>query len=201
MGKESAMGHDPLGWIKAAKENKKLSPDTVTDKNPGENSQKTDIQPALKQQPPIPPNIDKPRDNAQVTQLPEKSGTTTNKVEPTKPKVVIGRMYERPPPEKTKAAQVNESTSQGTRQSIKPSFPVTTPSQQIKRMEPEINLPITTSGDRFLMYIIVAYTACLLILGYFVYSDLSKRMSRIESKFFTLQKELHKATQPQPNPH
>ncbi len=183
MGKESALGHDPLGWIKAVKDNKKPSSDNLADKNVPENNP-----PLPQQQPSIPSNIDKPLER--VSQPMNNVGSSTRGVPPLKPKVVIGRMYEKPVPEKPKSVQGAESTNRETRQAVKSPSPVALQPQQVRRIETEINRPVTTSGDRFLTYIIIAYTTLLLILGCFVYSDLSRRMGRMEAKVLALQKAL-----------
>lgn len=183
MGKESALGHDPLGWIKAVKDNKKPSSDNLADKNVPENNP-----PLPQQQPSIPLNTDKLLER--VSQPTNNVGSSTRGVPPLKPKVVIGRMYEKPVPEKPKLVQGAESTNQETRQAVKSPSPVTLQPQQVRRIETEINRPVTTSGDRFLTYLIIAYTTLLLVLGYFVYRDISHRMDRIDAKILTLRKAL-----------
>jgi hypothetical protein len=107
---------------------------------------------------------------------------------------VIGRLYEKPSPEKIKSAQRNESEIQDTGRSVAPSISVSRtipPIPPINRMAPEINrVPVSAAASQFTTYIIVGYTALLLILGYFVYSDLSKRTSRIEAKIMAIEKVL-----------
>lgn len=193
MGKEGALGHDPLGWIKAVKENKKVSSDTgiASDKNSSEDNQPISSQTSLNQQLSVPANNVKPPDAVKIHQSSDTMRSTATSVPPPKPKVVIGRMYEKPAPEKPKSVQGAESPISEIRQPVKSLSPVTTQPQQVRQMETEISRPVTTSGDRFLTYIIIAYTTLMLILGYFAYSDLSKRMSRLEVKVFDIQKTLH----------
>ena len=75
--------------------------------------------------------------------------------------------------------------------SFDPSFLVSMTIQPINRIAPEINrVPVSATASQFSTYIIVGYTALLLILGYFVYSDLSKRTSRIEAKIMAIEKVL-----------
>jgi hypothetical protein len=183
MGKESALGYDPLGWVKAVKDNKKPSSDNQAGKNVPENNP-----PLPRQQPSIHSNADKPLER--VSQSTNNAGSSTRGVPPLKPKVVIGRMYEKPVPEKPKSVQVAESTLPETGQVVKSPISVATYPQQVRRIETEINRPVSTSGDRFLTYIIIAYTTFLLILGCIVYSNLSRRMGRMEAKVLALQKAL-----------
>jgi len=192
MGKESALGQDPLRWMKITKENKKSLPSE--DANAvGQNAEKAEQQTSIQA---TPKQIPLPRDNGE-TQLvskatPPSSNRTDNPAAP-KPRVVIGRLYEKPSPEKTKSVQRNEGEIQETGRSVEPSIPVSRTIQPINRLAPEINLapaPASAAASQFSTYIIVGYTALLLILGYFVYSDLSKRTSRIEAKIMAIEKVL-----------
>ncbi|HHT9135760.1 MAG: hypothetical protein Q6358_10840 [Candidatus Brocadiales bacterium] len=194
MGKDSALGHDPLRWMKITKENNKsLSPEDASAK--GRNAETIEQQPGIqsapKQQIPIPSGNGEVRlVSKKVTPSPG-SGDMPGNPAATKPKVVIGRLYEKPSPEKAKSVQRNENEIQETRRSVEPSLPASRTIQPIKRMETEINrIPVSAAASNFSMYIIVAYTALLLILGYFVYSDLSKRTSRIEAKILAIEKTL-----------
>ncbi|MBF8275475.1 MAG: hypothetical protein HW390_548 [Candidatus Brocadiaceae bacterium] len=49
----------------------------------------------------------------------------------------------------------------------------------------------TVSPGKFSNYLIIVYTAIMLILGYIVYRDISKRISRIESKVLAIEKKLN----------
>ena len=188
MGKESALGHDPLRWMKITKENKKsLSSEDAN--AAGQNAEKAEQQTSIQT---TPKQIPLPRDNGETplvskaTPLP--NNRANNPAAP-KPKVVIGRLYEKPSPEKIKSVQRNESEIQETGRSVEPSIPVARTIQPINRIAPEINrTPVSTAASHFSTYIIVGYTALLLILGYFVYSDLSKRTSRIEAKIMAIEK-------------
>jgi hypothetical protein len=188
MGKESALGHDPLRWMKITKENKKsLSSEDAN--AAGQNAEKAEQQTSIQT---TPKQIPLPRDNGETplvskaTPLP--NNRANNPAAP-KPKVVIGRLYEKPSPEKIKSVQRNESEIQETGRSVEPSIPVARTIQPINRIAPEINrVPVSVTASQFSTYIIVGYTALLLILGYFVYSDLSKRTSRIEAKIMAIEK-------------
>ena len=190
MGKESALGQDPLRWMKITKENKKsLSSEDAN--AAGQNAEKAEQQTSIQA---TPKQIPLPRDNGE-TQLVSKAtplpNNRANNPAVTKPKVVIGRLYEKPSPEKIKSVQRNESKIQETGRSVEPSIPVARTIQPINRIAPEINLaPASAAASQFSTYIIVGYTALLLILGYFVYSDLSKRTSRIEAKIMAIEKVL-----------
>ena len=190
MGKESALGHDPLRWMKITKENKKSlsSEDANTARqNAGKAEQQASIQTTPKQQ------ITLPTDNGKARFVSKKAipspGNVPNNPAAPKPKVVIGRLYEKPSPEKVKSVQRNKNEVLETRRSVESSLPVSGTIQPINRIAPEINrTPVSTAVSHFSTYIIVAYTALLLILGYFVYGDLSKRTSRIEAKIMAIEK-------------
>ncbi len=188
MGKESALGHDPLRWMKITKENKKsLSSENAN--AAGQNAEKAEQQTSIQA---TPKQIPLPRDNGETplvskaTPLP--NNRANNPAAP-KPKVVIGRLYGKPSPEKIKSVQRNESEIQETGRSVEPSIPVARTIQPINRIAPEINrVPVSATASQFSTYIIVGYTALLLILGYFVYGDLSKRTCRIEAKIMAIEK-------------
>jgi hypothetical protein len=206
MRKDRVLGHDPLGWMKATKENKKPFPtlgEDATIQNTVKSDQQTGSQPVFPQQ--IPVSINKNNDkNFDVSKVSQPLGKVNsvkadsvmdNTITP-KPRVVIGRLYEKPSTEKIKTVQRNEGTFQESNQVSKsymePSFPVSRATQPMKKNDHEINLvsrPV--SADHISTYIIIAYTALLLILGYFVYNDLSKRTSKIEARLFALEKALH----------
>ena len=192
MGKDSALGHDPLSWMKMTKENKKsLSSEdaNAAGQNAGKAEQQPSIQTTPKQRIPFPTGNSKAQFVSKKSP-PSPSNVTNNPAAP-KPKVVIGRLYEKPSPEKVKSVQRNENEVQETRRSVEPSIPVSRTIQPINRIAPEINrTPVSTAASHFSTYIIVGYTALLLILGYFVYSDLSKRTSRTEAKIMAIEKTL-----------
>lgn len=197
MGKDRVLGHDPLGWIKVTKENKKSFPSVGEDaaiQNTVKSDQQTGSQTVFPQQ--IPVSINKNNDVSKASQPPGKvdsvkaDNVTDNTTTP-KPRVVIGRLYEKPSTEKIKSVQRNEGTFQESRSYMESSFPVSRIMQPMKRNDPEINrVSHPVSADRISTYIIIAYTALLLILGYFVYNDLSKRTSRVEARLFALERAL-----------
>jgi len=190
MGKESALGHDPLRWMKITKENKKTlsSEDADTARqNAGKAEQQPSIQTTPKQQITLPTGNGKARFVSKKA-MPSPGNVPNNPAAP-KPKVVIGRLYEKPSLEKVKSVQRNKNEVLETRRSVESSLPVSGTIQPINRIAPEINrTPVSTAVSHFSTYIIVAYTALLLILGYFVYGDLSKRTSRIEAKIMAIEK-------------
>lgn len=190
MGKESALGHDPLRWMKTTKENKKSlsSEDADTaSQNAGKAEQQSGIQTTPKQQITLPTVNGKAR-FVSKKEIPSPGNVPNNPAAP-KPKVVIGRLYEKPSPEKIKSVQRNENEIQEISRSVESSIPASRTMQPIKRTEAEINrIPASPAVSHFSTYIIVAYTALLLILGYFVYGDLSKRTSRIEAKIMAIEK-------------
>ena len=190
MGKESALGHDPLRWMKITKENKKTlsSEDADTARqNAGKAEQQPSIQTTPKQQITLPTGNGKARFVSKKA-MPSPGNVPNNPAAP-KPKVVIGRLYEKPSLEKVKSVQRNESEIQEIKRSVESSIPASRTIQPINRIAPEINrTPVSTAVSHFSTYIIVTYTALLLILGYFVYGDLSKRTSRIEAKIMAIEK-------------
>lgn len=202
MGKDSVLGHDPLGWMKATKENKKSFPAVGGDEtiqNTEKSDQQTGSQSLLSQQ--APASINQTSDkNFDVSKPPQTPGKTdsaktdsiTHNAAP-KPRVAIGRLYEKLSPERAKAVQRSEGTSHDlTKNYGESSFSASRTIQPIKRIDPERNHALRpVASDRISTYIIIAYTALLLILGYFVYSDLSKRTSRIEARIFAIEKALH----------
>lgn len=199
MGKDNALGHDPLGWMKITKEDKKsfsMTDVNATDQNTRKSDQQTSPLTTVKQQISIQKNNDKTLDDSMVSQSPGKGDSVKvdsvkdNPMTP-KPKVVIGRLYEKLSTQKGKPVQGSEGTLQEPKPYIEPSFPGPRTVQPIRRNEPDINrVPHSVYADRFSTYIIIAYTALLLILGYFVYNDLSKRTSRVEARLFALEKAL-----------
>ena len=192
MGKESALGHDPLRWMKITKENKKsLSSEDAN--TAGQNAEKAEQQPSIQITPKQQIHLPTGNSKAQFVskKAPPSPSNIPNNPSAPKPRVVIGRLYEKPSLEKVKSVQHNENEVLETRRSVEPSLPVSRTIQPINRIAPEINrTPVSTTASHFSTYIIVGYTALLLILGYFVYSDLSKRTSRIEAKIIAIEKTL-----------
>ena len=191
MGKESALGHDPLSWMKITKENKKsLSQEKVNAVS--QNAEKAEQQQGV---PSMPKQQILLTTDSRETQFVSKKATSApsnipNNPPAPKPRVVIGRLYEKPSPEKTKSVQRNESEIQEPRRSTEPSIPVSRTIQPMNSVASEINRVPASAASNFSTYIIVGYTALLLILGCFVYSDLSKRTSRIEARILAIEKAL-----------
>lgn len=191
MGKDSALGHDPLRWMKITKENtKSLSAEDAGTK--GQNAE-TAGQPeatpsASKQQTHVSPGNSEVRSEPKNVAPPGIGDMPANPAVP-KPRVVIGRLYEKPSPDKGKSVPRNENEGQEARRSVEPSFPASRTMPPIKKMETEINRsPVFATASNFSTYIIIAYTVFLLVLGYFVYSDLSKRTTRLEAKILAIEK-------------
>lgn len=192
MGKDSALGHDPLNWMKVGKESKKIvslggDNANAAERNAAGNDQTSGS--PIKKEMPSPANDDK------TPPVPKQSQPSHNKIDiradiasVPKQKVVIGRQYEKPSAEKAKSVSQNEQRSSPV---SRPSLPPPAHVQPMQRSERAINrVPFSLSAERTSTYIVVAYTALLLVLGYFVYNDLSKRTSRIEARLFALEKAL-----------
>lgn len=196
MGKDSALGQDPLNWMKVVKESKKSislgdvnAADQNTIKNDRQSGSPTTA--TANQQIPFPANNDKTPHIPKLSQPPDKIDKRADNTAVPKQKVVIGRLYEKPSAEKIKSIPHSEGVVQESRPYIEPSLSASRRVQPFLRNEPGINpIPFSIPADRFSTYIIIAYTALLLILGYFVYNDLSKRTSRIEEKLFAIEKAL-----------
>ena len=190
MGKESALGHDPLRWMKITKENKK-SLSSEDSNTAGQNAEKAEQQPSIQITPKQQIHLPTGNSKAQFVskKAPPSPSNIPNNPSAPKPRVVIGRLYEKPSLEKVKSVQHNENEVLETRRSIETSVPVSRTIQPINRVESEINrVSASAAASHFSTYIIVGYTALLLILGCFVYSDLSKRTSRIEAKIIAIEK-------------
>ena len=194
MGKDSALGRDPLNWMKVVKESKKsvsLGDANTSDQNTIKNDQQPNSPIMAKQQIPYPENNDKTSHIQKLSQPPDKIEKRADNAAVPKQKVVIGRLYEKPSAEKVKSIPHSEGVVRESRPYIEPSLQASRGVQPIQRNEPEINrAPFSMPAERTSSYIIVAYTALLLVLGYFVYSDLSKRTSKIEARLFTIEKAL-----------
>ncbi len=194
MGKDSALGHDPLNWMKVVKESKKsvsLGDANTSDQNTIKNDRQPNSPIMAKQQIPYPANSDKTPHIPKLSQPPEKTEKRADNTAVPTQKVVIGRLYEKPSAEKIKSIPHSEGVVRESRPYIESALPASRGVQPIQRNEPEINrVPFSLPAERTSTYIIVAYTALLLVLGYFVYSDLSKRTSKIEARLFTIEKAL-----------
>lgn len=197
MGKDSALGHDPLRWMRVTKENKK-SPSTEevikVEQNIEKAVKKIIPQTTIKQQALLSTNDNRPLDvqKKAASQSSKDASSIANSTSAPKPKVVIGRMYEKPTVEKLKQPQGEVGVSQESRRYVKPSPASYKTMQPIESPDYSLeHVPSYTSAFSLSTYIIIAYTALILILGFFVYSDLSKRMSRIEARISAIEKVLH----------
>ncbi|MBE7443815.1 MAG: hypothetical protein HS132_00490 [Planctomycetia bacterium] len=195
MGKDRALGHDPLNWMKVVKEGKKsisLGDVHATDQNTTKNDPQSNSPITANQQISVPASGDKTPHIPKLSQIPDKIDKGAGNTAEPKQRVVIGRLYEKPSAEKIKSIpHTNDGVVQGASPYIESSLPVYRRVQPIQRNEPEINrVPFSLPPERISTYIIVAYTALLLVLGYFVYNDLSKRTSRIEARLFAVEKAL-----------
>lgn len=194
MGKDNALGNDPLSWMKLTKENKKslFSEDTNTaDQNTIKNNQQISSPRTVKQQIPLPTNDNKPVDIQKGPRSYGKVNSTANSNTP-RPKVVIGSFYEKPSAGKAKPLQHNENVTREIKPYLDPLSSGSRYVQPIKRLESEINrVSVSTFTEHFSTYVIIAYTALMLILGSFVYNDLSKRTNKIEARIFAIEKALH----------
>lgn len=198
MGKDSALGHDPLNWMKVVQESKKsvaLGNVNAVDQNTTKSGQPSNPQITEKLQTPSPAKDDKPPPVQKQAQPADTREDRTDSASAPKQKVVIGRLYEKPSAEKTKPIPATEDASKESRAYVAPTIPLSIPTSMrvppIQKNEPVIHrAPFSVPVERTTTYIIVAYTALLLILGYFVYNDLSKRTSRIEARLFAVEKAL-----------
>ena len=121
MGKESALGHDPLRWMKITKGKQKTlsSEDANTARqNAGKAEQQPSIQTTPKQQIPLPTGNGDARFVSKKA-MPSPGNIPNNPAAP-KPKVVIGRLYEKPSLEKVKSVQRNENEVLETRRPVEP---------------------------------------------------------------------------------
>lgn len=184
MGKGSVLGKDPLNWMKINENKKLLSLENknAVNLNHEKSSQQTSFQTTIKQQIPVSVNSSEVSDIIKTQQPVGKINDASDGVIKSKPKVVIGRLYEKPS-ENVKSIQSNEIAFQGPKSCTETSF-FGSRTIQPKRIESEISrVPVST-------YIIIAYTALMLILGYLVYHDFSKQTSRIEARLFAIEKAL-----------
>ena len=100
-------------------------------------------------------------------------------------------MYEKPSVEGLKQIETEVSVSKESK-----NYNTQPPPSYIATQPFKINnhgvehIPASTSAISFSTYIIIAYTALILILGFFVYHDLSKRINRLEAKILTVEKAL-----------
>ncbi|MEK7296506.1 MAG: hypothetical protein AAB069_01275 [Planctomycetota bacterium] len=247
MGKENALGYDPLSRTRSPNENRKsplLDPPVMAKPQGDRNAQQTNA----------PGPFKRSETPADVTKPPQTPGRMTGNADPAastpKPKVVIGRLYEKPTPEREKPApraeevrqearpapevkapqspiptapdrmagavetpaakprlsvgrlyekpaQLGEVAPQEVRYSTDPVFPET--SYAPRSISPMMGRPATeiprndhtVSPGKFSNYIIIVYTAIMLILGYIVYRDVSKRVSRVESRILAIEKKLN----------
>ncbi len=195
MGKDSVLGHDPLSWMKMTKDIKKSAPSeeaNTSGQNAGKGEQQAGGQATPKQQVLL-PVTDAGKVQSPVAPPPSPVNNTANNPATPKPRVVIGKLYEKPSAEKIKPAQHSVSEVQETRRIVETPITAVRTIPSVKRTDAETNyIPASpAAATSFSLYIVVAYTALLLVLGYFVYNDLSKRTSRIEARILAIEKALH----------
>lgn len=186
MGKDSVLGSDPLNWMKIAIENKKLS-----SLNNEKLNQETNLQETGKRQESITANSGETQGVTGIQQPVSKvSSMPGNTTTASEPKAVIGGLYEKPSPKGIQWIQHSKDISQEKRHQIEPSFPGMRTVQPMERMKSEVTPAFSLSSTTFSTYIIIAYTALMLILGYLVYNDFSKRTNRIEARLSVIEKTL-----------
>lgn len=191
MGKDNALGNDPLGWIKLTKEGKKLpTPGHLSTEKQKEEKVKQQItvnQQRLLSTKSVEAKIASDTSKTKT----EPKGSINNVVAKPKPKVVIGRMYEKPSVEGLKQIETEVSVSKESKNynTLPPPSYITTQPFKINNQRVE-HIPAPTSAISFSTYIVIAYTALILILGFFVYHDLSKRINKLESKIHMIEKAL-----------
>jgi len=191
MGKDSALGNDPLGWIKLTKEGKKLPiPEHLSTGKQKE--EKIKQQTTVNQQRLFSTKSAEAKivSDTSKTKI-ENRGSVNNVIAKPKPKVVIGRMYEKPSVEGLKQIETEVSVSKESKNyntQPPPSY-ITTQPFKINNQRVE-HIPSSIPAISFSTYIIIAYTALILILGFFVYHDLSKRINKLEAKILTIEKAL-----------
>src|SRR5574341_1572029 len=111
MGKDNALGSDPLGWMKLTKENKKSPfPDdaNTADQNTIKNNQQISSPTTVKQRNPLPTSNNKSVGIQKGPRSYVKVNSTANTNTP-RPRAVIGSLYEKPSAEKAKPLQHNEN--------------------------------------------------------------------------------------------
>lgn len=240
MGKENALGSDPLNRTRSPNENRK-SPllDAMVTTNPqgDKNAQQTNVPGPFRRPEPLATNKETPAGSPRAPQAPVRITGHVDPAAAQKPKVVIGRLYEKPTPEREKPfpraedtrqearpmpeartaqttahdktipsspgrlyekpAQQGDGVFQDTRYSTESVFPESTTAP--RSFSPMMGTPIpeahrkdnTVSPSRFSNYLIIVYTAIMLILGYIAYRDVSKRISKIESKILVIEKAIN----------
>jgi hypothetical protein len=191
MVRDNALGNDPLGWIKLTKEGKKVpTPEHLSAEKQKE--EKVKQQTTVNQQKLFPTKSAEAKIVSDTTKTKtETKGPVNNVTAKSKPKVVIGKMYEKPSVEGLKQIETEVSISKESKNyntQPPPSY-ITTQPFKINNQRVE-HIPASTSAISFSTYIVIAYTALIVILGFFVYHDLSKRINRLESKILTVEKSL-----------
>ncbi|MEK7699446.1 MAG: hypothetical protein AAB332_03500 [Planctomycetota bacterium] len=195
MGKENALGSDPLNRTRSPNENRK-SPllDAMVTTNPqgDKNAQQTNVPGPFRRPEPLAINKETPAGSPRAPQAPVRMAGHVDPAAAQKPKVVIGRLYEKPTPEREKPFPRAEDA----RQEARPMPESTTAPRSFSPMMgtpmPEANRKDSTiSPSKFSNYLIIVYTAIMLILGYIAYRDVSKRISKIESKILAIEKAIN----------
>jgi hypothetical protein len=205
MGKDKALGSDPLSWMKIARENKNITSassekEDIVNQDAVKTGQGDSSQSAVNQQP-LPlfqssvsldvPKKEEPKPAPGETALSET-------ISAPKQKVVIGRLYEKLSAEKAKAKSQSETSSQEdscyvVQQPPVQQSPAERPAQSFKRVENLISCQtspppsVSVPSGRMYIYMVVAYTVLLLVLGFVTYHDLSRRLKGVEARMLSLE--------------
>jgi len=189
MKKKSVLGQDPLGWMKAGREKNTSPPESKEEKN--DNGSHMQEKPKPQQtQPEKNKNVQDDSDKKQTERV---FNVITGSSEQPKPKVVIGRLYEEVSKRAEENTQKNNTTTPvAERKDISQPAQGYEALQRGKDTQSKLKNGYKTRGSsQFTTYLIIAYTALLLILGYFVYSDFSKRTDRLEARIYAIERALH----------
>ena len=198
MKKKNVLGHDPLAWMNLERERKPPLPEGVKEeeKTVLKNNQqkvkdaaKQQSFPLLKEDEDI--SISKGNQAERVFNV-----ITGSNEPPPKPKVVIGRLYEEISKKTGSTIPLSNEAiaAPGAANRFQKTEPPSPGYESVKTgmgIPSGVNkLPATGLGIQFSTYLIVAYTVLLLILGYFVYTDFSKRTNRLEAKIYAIERAL-----------
>lgn len=192
MVRESEIGHDPLGWMKAAKDMKmgqSVNTSAAETYSSPASAGHAGVQPALNQQIPTYSSKNNPSDvQKPVQQRQENVGAKTDTATTHGPKVVIGRLYDKASQEKEKKPLPAKDKANEIRPHIEQPLSEIDNIQGFRRQSAEIKPFPFSSSSQLSIYFIVGYTVLLLILGYFVFSDFSRRAKNIEARISSLER-------------
>ncbi|MGQ3685794.1 MAG: hypothetical protein ACUBOA_12445 [Candidatus Loosdrechtia sp.] len=195
MGKDSALGSDPLSWMKIASENKKTA-SSKGEESVQVNNEKPDLRLNLQERSKSQASVfvvnNKDTRSTTGVQQPagKPDGMHANIASASLPKVAIGRLYEKPSAKEGESVSNSQNVSQEKQYHVRPPFYGMRTLQPTQEMGRKITQGSSLFSSGFSTYIIVAYTALMLILGYLVYNDFSKRTGRIEARLSVIEKAL-----------